>query len=220
MKTITIDTVTFYLPPPASNEAESLYNLCDANGLCPVEVWERAGVFIRSGGQDGFEFWPTILEVIGIDWTPDDSIAIGAQWIHRQKISELQERLTERNRKITGELEPEDMPEQVNDEPSDNIQPKPKKGWDFMSITDGKLFGYSTSSVLRWMGKNGARSQDVILMFQWCAIVDVTPNTIRTQVAAGLNGKRGKPADISGKTAKLLKTKLAECQRHADSVTD
>ena len=229
MKTITIDTVTFYLPPPTPSETESLYNLCDANGLCPVELWERAGVFIQSGGRSGFEFWPTILEMVGIDWTPGDSITMDARWIHRQQIDGLQERLAERNRLIQGEPEPNGEHPDPTDEPSDPVafpqesddhRPKPKDGWNFMSVVGGKMFGYSTSSVLRWFGQQKARSQDVILMFQWCAITDVTPNTIRTQVAAGQKGKRGKPAGISGKTAKLLKTKLAECRRHADSVCE
>lgn len=219
--------VRFKIPDPVTpfREAEALYRLCDANGLDPTWVWKGAGLFIQSKGRDGFEFWATVLELVGIDWTDDESIPAEAWSIHFHRIRKLQERIERHNERVR-QLNGDEPEPQVKEKPFEAPTPKPKQettqkdGWDFLeSDGSGRILGFSVSSVLRWFGKSGARPQDVIVLFEWCG-VPCSTNTIRTQVAAGMNGKRGKPAAIPEKIAELLKTKLAECGHYADSVKD
>lgn len=68
-----------------------------------------------------------------------------------------------------------------------------------------KLFGFSVTAVLRWMGANDWTFDDAAIAVETLTMTKVSDVTIRLQLKAGREGKRGAPANISKSQAKQLR---------------
>jgi len=68
-----------------------------------------------------------------------------------------------------------------------------------------KIFGFSVTAVLRWMGANGWDFDDAAIAVETITVTKLSDVTIRLQLKAGRDGKRGAPADISPSQAKQLR---------------
>jgi hypothetical protein len=70
-----------------------------------------------------------------------------------------------------------------------------------------KAFGYSVTAVLRWMGANGWNDRFEDAMIAICTISDnynISDVTIRLQLKAGLEGKRGAVAPLTEAQGRAL----------------
>ena len=70
-----------------------------------------------------------------------------------------------------------------------------------------KAFGYSVTAVLRWMGANGWHNRFEDAMIAICTISDnyeISDVTIRLQLKAGLEGKRGAAAPLTDAQGRAL----------------
>lgn len=68
-----------------------------------------------------------------------------------------------------------------------------------------KVFGYSATSVLRWMGANGWDADEAGVAMLTLGAGSISDVTIRLQLKAGAEGKRGPAAPLSRAQAKALK---------------
>ena len=83
---------------------------------------------------------------------------------------------------------------------------------------DGKLvFGHKLTSVIRWMGKEGWKFDEARKAMDGLEIA-VADATIRCQLTAGKNGKRGNPAALSPAQAKTF-TKFLNQGKKNDAKT-
>lgn len=70
------------------------------------------------------------------------------------------------------------------------------------------IFGYSCTSVFRWMGKDGWKFQQVLTTLDALGLKDIAYTTISSQMASGARddgGKRGRIIDLTDHQASLLR---------------
>lgn len=68
-----------------------------------------------------------------------------------------------------------------------------------------KIFGYSATAVLRWMGANGWNFEDAAVAMATLGAHALADCTIRLQLKAGKDGARGPAAPITPAQAKQLR---------------
>jgi len=72
-----------------------------------------------------------------------------------------------------------------------------------------RIFGFPITSVVRWMGKEGWTLDEARIAIRTLNC-DITDSTLRTQLTAGKNGKRGEPAKLSISETEELYSTLEE----------
>jgi hypothetical protein len=91
--------------------------------------------------------------------------------------------------------------EEYKDAPAEKKERAPR------IVHRARVFDYSVTAVLRWMGKNGWDVEDA-----FAAVTDISGeyglsmSTVKIQLLAGKKGQRGEPAPITPSQAKTLKS--------------
>ena len=72
-------------------------------------------------------------------------------------------------------------------------------------VVRAQIFGYSATSVLRWMGANGWGFEDAAVVMATIGAARIADSTIRIQLNAGRDGRRGPAAPVTPAQAKKLR---------------
>lgn len=200
MKTKTTKTATVTVAPinaDLNGIAIRVVRAADKMGLRPADVLVA----------------PTKLAAHGIDpATVTADVIAAATIIDRHESRELLGRAAELNSKLEARRNPKPVatnsdvpaartvvtakqPSEAKAARETNAEPK----------TRIKIMGFAVTAVLRWMGAKSWSFEDAATAITTLGATDISDVTIRLQLKAGKDGKRGSAAEITSAQAKKLK---------------
>lgn len=143
---------------------------------------------------------PHVLSAFGVEPADvSDEVLHEAVKLHQKMPPLLEPDVRYLKRIQKGTVADQDVP--MGDVPS----PVPAKPKGERKQVRAQLFGYSITSVLRWMGKNGWNFEDAAVVCASIGAAKIADVTIRLQLKAGKDGLRGPAAPITPAQAKQLR---------------